>query len=242
MNDRGRVLIVEDDPGLRAMLVDALGHEGYACVQAGSLAEARAVVASEVAHAIQRHGDGIALMLLDLNLPDGSGESLLPQLRRNLDIPVLVISARHEDGKKIQLLDGGADDYLVKPFSVGELMARMRVALRHREHRGRPAPTIYRKDDATYDIGRQSLTRHGEPVHLTRTELQLMDVLSARPGQVCTHRQLLKEVWGAEFVEHTHYLRIYMGQLRSKLERNPADPRILLTETGIGYRLAEPDA
>lgn len=241
MNTAGRVLIVEDDPGLRAMLVDALGHEGYACVEAASLAEARSVIAREVAHAIQHRRDGIALMLLDLNLPDGSGETLLPQLRRNLDIPVLVISARHEDGKKIQLLDGGADDYLVKPFSVGELLARIRVALRHRLQKSIPVQAPYRKDGVVFDSERQSLTCNNEPIHLTRTELQLLSILAARPGQVCTHRQLLKEVWGAEYVEHTHYLRIYMAQLRSKLERNPADPRMLLTEAGVGYRLAEPD-
>ncbi len=241
MNAQSRVLIVEDDPGLRAMLVDALGHEGYACIEAASLAEARGVIAGEVAHAIQHDRTALGLVLLDLNLPDGGGEALLPQLRRNLDIPVLVISARHEDGQKIQLLDGGADDYLVKPFSIGELMARMRVALRHQTRNRDAAPAVYRKENVCFDSERQSLIRDGQAVHLTRTELQLLGVLSTNPGQICTHRQLLKEVWGAEYVEHTHYLRIYMAQLRSKLERNPADPHILLTETGIGYRLAEPD-
>lgn len=242
MSTASRVLIVEDDPGLRAMLVDALAHEGYACVEAASLAEARQVIAREVAHAIQHRERGIALVLLDLNLPDGSGESLLPQLRRNLNLPVLVISARHEDGKKIQLLDGGADDYLVKPFSVGELLARMRVALRHQRRNETQAATAYCKEGIRFDPERQLLSRDGEVIHLTRTELALLNILCTRPGQVCTHRQLLKDVWGAAYVEHTHYLRIYMAQLRAKLERNPADPRILLTETGIGYRLAEPDS
>ncbi len=237
-----RVLIVEDDPDLRTMLVDTLGHEAYTCLEASSLAEARSIIAGEVARKVQHRGEGLALVLLDLNLPDGSGEALLPQLRRNLDIPVLVISARHDDGKKIQLLDGGADDYLVKPFSTGELTARMRVALRHRAAREQSAPAPYRKDGVIFDIERQAMSREGQPIHLTRTELHLLAVLSTKPGQVCTHRQLLKEVWGPEYVEHTHYLRIYLGQLRAKLEKNPADPQILLTETGIGYRLAEPDA
>lgn len=124
---------------------------------------------------------------------------------------------------------------------MGELMARMRVALRHQMRNRDAAPATYRKENVCFDIERQSLVCEGQAVHPTRTELQLLVALSAKPGQVCTHRQLLKEVWGAEYVEHTHYLRIYMAQLRSKLETNPADPRILLTETGIGYRLAEPD-
>jgi len=226
-----RVLLVEDDAQLRRTLRDALALEGYEMLTAASVSEGLALAANAP----------LDLVVLDLGLPDGDGESLLAALRRRQSLPVLVISARQAEGQKIRLLDAGADDYLVKPFGVGELLARMRVALRHRGTRVSAALTAYRRGGVQIDLAKQRVRRDGEPVHLTPTEFKLLARLVRSAGQVVTHRQLLADVWGAEFVEHTQYLRLYMGQLRAKLEADPAEPRMLLTDPGVGYRLAEPD-
>ena len=229
------VLLVEDDRELRATLRSALEVEGYKVLAAASLADAQALWA---------HGacgsEAISLVLLDLGLPDGEGHTLLARLRREQAVPVIVISAREGDGQKIGLLDAGADDYLVKPFSIGELLARMRVALRRRCTALQPAITLYDSQGLRVDLAAHRVSLAGQPVHLTPTEFELLARLVRSAGQVVTHRQLLAEVWGPEFTEHTHYLRLYMGQLRAKLEADPADPRRLLTEPGVGYRLAEP--
>ena len=178
-------------------------------------------------------------MLLDLGLPDGDGETLLATLRRRDATPVLVISARQADGQKIRLLDAGADDYLVKPFSIAELLARLRVALRHRGTATLPAQTRYEAGGLVVDLAAHRVSLGGDTVHLTPTEFKLLARLVRSAGQVVTHRQLLSDVWGDEFTEHTHYLRLYMGQLRAKLEADPADPQLLLTEPGVGYRLLD---
>jgi two-component system KDP operon response regulator KdpE len=228
-----KVLLLEDDRELRRTLRDALAVEGYEVLTAASLADAQALLA----HA----REPFDLVVLDLGLPDGDGEELLAAVRRQESLPVLVISARQAEGQKIRLLDAGADDYLVKPFGVAELLARMRVALRHRGTRVSAALTDYRHGRVHVDLAAQRVRRDGEPVHLTPTEFKLLARLVRQAGQVVTHRQLLRDVWGAEFVAHSHYLRLYMGQLRAKLEDEPTEPRLLLTETGVGYRLAEPD-
>jgi two-component system KDP operon response regulator KdpE len=230
------VLLVEDERELRATLQAALQVEGYHVVASASLADARAVLA----HALQR--GGLDIVLLDLGLPDGDGASLLAELRRVRGTPVLIISARPGEAQKVQLLDAGADDYLVKPFSLAELLARMRVALRHRGTSLQAATLHYAMAGVDVDLQAHRVTRDGVEVHLTPTEFRLLARLVRQAGQVLTHRQLLVDVWGAEFTEHTHYLRQYMGQLRAKLEADPADPQLLLTETGIGYRVAEPAA
>jgi two-component system KDP operon response regulator KdpE len=231
-----RVLLVEDDRKLRATLHAALAVEGYAVLTAASLSEGLALVA----HAGPTiDNPGLDLVLLDLGLPDGDGESLLAALRRQHSIPVLVISARQSEDHRIRLLDAGADDYLVKPFGIAELLARMRVALRHRGTTVRAALTRYRHGALHIDLVATRVTREGVAVHLTPTEFKLLARLVRNAGQVVTHRQLLADVWGAEFVDHTHYLRLYMGQLRAKLEAEPAEPQLLLTEPGIGYRLVE---
>jgi two-component system KDP operon response regulator KdpE len=233
-----QVLLVEDDRELRRTLADALRVEGYEVLTAASLSEGRALLT----HAVNASAStGIDLVILDLGLPDGDGQALLTQLRKRHALPVIVVSARQADGQKIELLDAGADDYLVKPFSIGELLARMRVALRHRGTTVQAALTRYQRGAVTVDLAATQVLRQGEPVHLTPTEFQLLARLVRSAGQVVTHRQLLADVWGAEFVDHTHYLRLYMGQLRAKLEDEPAEPRLLLTEPGVGYRLAEPD-
>jgi two-component system, OmpR family, KDP operon response regulator KdpE len=179
------------------------------------------------------------VVVLDLGLPDGDGESLLAALRRRHATPVIVISARQADAQKIRLLDAGADDYLVKPFGIGELLARLRVALRHRGTHVQAAITRYQRAGVVVDLATRRVLRDGVPVHLTPTEYGLLARLVRSAGQVVTHRQLLADVWGAEFTAHTHYLRLYMGQLRAKLEADPADPQWLLTEPGVGYRLAD---
>ncbi|MBL8306108.1 MAG: response regulator [Rubrivivax sp.] len=223
-----RVLLVEDDRELRATLRDALSVEGFELLSAASLADARAQAA---------HAGPIDLVLLDLGLPDGDGESLLRDLRARRGTPVIVLSAREAEGQKIRLLDGGADDYLVKPFGIGELLARMRVALRHRGTAAQPAVTRWRHAGLEVDLAAHRVRLDGADVHLTPTEFKLLARLVRSAGQVVTHRQLLADVWGADCTEHTHYLRLYMGQLRAKLEADPAEPQRLLTEPGVGYRV-----
>ena len=233
-----RVLLVEDDRELRHTLRDALVVEGYAVLTAASLSEGLALL-THAAPGQAAGVPGIDLVILDLGLPDGDGETLLGALRRRHSIPVLVISARLAEGHRIRLLDAGADDYLVKPFGIAELLARLRVALRHRGTTVRAAITNYRHDALRVDLGATLVQRDGLAVHLTPTEFNLLARLVRSAGQVVTHHQLLADVWGAEFVEHTHYLRLYMGQLRAKLEPEPAEPQLLLTEPGVGYRLVE---
>jgi len=202
--------------------------EGFTVQTAVSLSEAAALL----------HNAPPDVVLLDLGLPDGDGLELVRQIRLSQALPIIIISARHQEAQKIQALDAGADDYLVKPFSVGELLARMRVALRHRGTSLAAAVTQHTLDDLHVDLDTRRVQRGGEPVHLTPTEFKLLARLVRSAGRVVTHRQLLTDVWGPEYTEHTHYLRLYMAQLRAKIERDPAEPRHLLTETGVGYRLA----
>ena len=234
-----RVLLVEDDRGLRVTLRDAMTVEGYKVYTAASLQEGMMLLSNVKPDGGDADEAGVDLIILDLGLPDGSGEAVLAAVRRRHSIPVVVISARQEDGLKIGLLDQGADDYLVKPFSIGELLARMRVALRHRGTYLKAAVTLYESEGLTIDLVGRQVSHNNVPIHLTPTEFQLLARLARSAGQVVTHRQLLNDVWGAEFVEHTHYLRLYMAQLRGKLEVDPADPQRLLTELGVGYRLID---
>jgi two-component system, OmpR family, KDP operon response regulator KdpE len=235
------VLLVEDDRELRATLRAALEVEGYRVHAAASLADAYALLAHACSHGTKFDGAdrGLDLVLLDLGLPDGDGETILSTLRQERGTPVIVISARHGEDTKIRLLDAGADDYLVKPFSLAELLARMRVALRHRGTAVKAAVTQYVNAGLTIDLTHRRVLRNAADVHLTPTEFSLLARLVRNAGQVVTHRQLLADVWGPECTEHTHYLRLYMGQLRAKLENEPADPQLLLTEPGVGYRLAD---
>ena len=228
------LLLVEDDRELRATLRDALLLEGYTLITAASLSEGLAIATNA-----RSTGNKLDLVLLDLGLPDGDGETLLSQLRKQLNTPVIVISAREQECQKIRLLDLGADEYLVKPFGIGELLARMRVALRHKGVPVSASITQYNKAGVSIDLASHSVTRNGEQVHLTPTEFNLLARLVRSAGRVVTHRQLLNDVWGAEFIDHTHYLRLYMAQLRAKLELDSADPVLLLTEAGVGYRLVD---
>jgi two-component system KDP operon response regulator KdpE len=231
-----RVLLVEDDRELCRTLRDALTVEGYEVFTAASLSEGFALLKGLPARG---GGAPVDLVLLDLGLPDGDGEQLLKVLRQRHAVPLIVISARESDGQKVHLLDAGADDYLVKPFSVMELLARMRVALRHRGTAVAPCTTYYECGDLVVDLAAHRVSLAGKEVKLTPTEFNLLARLVRSAGQVVTHRQLLVDVWGPEFTEHTHYVRLYMAQLRNKLEPDPADPKMLMTEPGVGYRLAD---
>lgn len=230
------VLLVEDDRELRYTLKATLEVEGYRVHAAASLADAMALLKHAAQTASAHRFD---LVLLDLGLPDGDGETLLGHIRATHGMPVLVISAREAEMPKIRLLDAGADDYLVKPFSSAELLARMRVALRHRGQLAQPAITHYVHAGLEVKIDTRQVSRHGQPVHLTPTEFKLLARLVREAGRVVTHRQLLADVWGSDCTEQTQYLRLYMAQLRAKLETHPADPILLLTEPGVGYRLVE---
>lgn len=223
-----RVLVVEDDREIRALMQSSLSVEGFEVQTAVSLSEASALL---------RH-DPPDVIVLDLGLPDGDGVQLVREVRKRSAVPIIVVSARHQEAQKIQLLDAGADDYLTKPFSVAELLARIRVALRHRGTALAAAVTVHELEDLRVDLAAHVVQRKGEVLHLTPTEFKLLARLVRSAGRVVTHRQLLTDVWGPEFTEHTHYLRLYMAQLRAKIERDPAEPRHLLTETGVGYRLA----
>ncbi len=223
-----RVLVVEDDREIRTLMQSSLSVEGFEVQTAVSVSEA---------HALLRHGLP-DVILLDLGLPDGDGIELVHAVRKQHALPILVLSARHQEAQKIRLLDAGADDYLTKPFSVSELLARIRVALRHRGTALAAAITVHALEDFSVDLASRTVRSRGQVLHLTPTEFKLLARLVRSAGRVVTHRQLLTDVWGPEFTEHTHYLRLYMGQLRAKIEPDPADPRHLLTETGVGYRLA----
>jgi two-component system KDP operon response regulator KdpE len=223
------VLLVEDEPQMRRFLRTALQAHGYQVVECGTAREA-------LAHAAGRNPD---LILLDLGLPDGDGLEVTRRIRQAGRMPIVVLSARGQERDKVAALDLGADDYLTKPFGLQELLARVRVALRHAE-RGAAAP-VFATDGLRVDLERRLVFRDGAEVHLTPTEYKLLVTLVRHAGKVLTHRHLLQEVWGASYEGQTQYLRVYMAQLRSKLERDSTRPRFLITEPGIGYRLATPD-
>lgn len=224
-----RILIIEDDKEIRALMRSTLSIEGFEVITATSISEARAILRQGLPD----------VMVLDLGLPDGDGASLVCELRQHSNLPIIVVSARHQEEQKVRLLDTGADDYLTKPFSIPELLARLRVALRHRGTNLAAARTTYEYDELKVDLQAHSVALKQQTLHLTPTEFNLLARLVRSAGRVVTHRQLLTDVWGPEFLDHTHYLRLYMAQLRAKIEDNPAEPRYLLTETGVGYRLAE---
>jgi two-component system KDP operon response regulator KdpE len=219
------VLIVEDEQAIVRFLRTALEADGLRVYDAGTLQRG-------LLEAATRKPD---LVILDLGLPDGDGIDFIRDLRQWSQVPVLVLSARIEESDKIAALDAGADDYLSKPFGIGELQARLRVALRR--HAGaRQSDPLISFSDIQVDLAARRITRNDEEIHLTPIEFRLLAVLLNNHGKVLTQRQLLSQVWGPNAVEHSHYLRIYMGHLRQKLESDPARPRHLLTETGIGYR------
>ncbi|EOI5728551.1 two-component system response regulator KdpE [Cronobacter malonaticus] len=219
------VLIVEDEKEIRRFLRTALESEGLRVYDAETLQRG-------LIEAATRKPD---LVILDLGLPDGDGIDFIRDYRQWSQTPVIVLSARSDEQDKIAALDAGADDFLAKPFGIGELQARLRVALRRHGAASQSDPVVH-FSDITVDLAARRITRGAEEIHLTPIEFRLLGVLLNNPGKVLTQRQLLSQVWGPNAVEHSHYLRIYMGHLRQKLESDPARPRHLLTETGIGYR------
>jgi two-component system, OmpR family, KDP operon response regulator KdpE len=220
------ILLVEDDTRLRSALLQPLQLEGHEVVVATRLHEAQTLLREGV--------DRFQVVLLDLNLPDGNGEQLLEELLR-AHLAVVVISAEHNEGIRIRLLDRGAEDYLVKPFSIPELMARIRVASR-RHQPASTLPLVIEAGDLVIDTGHHTVTRRGERVKLTPTEFKLLEVLARSADRVVPRRQLLSAVWGPHSTEQTHYLRLYIAQLRAKLEDRPADPVYLINEPGFGYK------
>lgn len=229
MNNAATLIVIEDEAQIRRFLRTTLTSEGYQVFEAETGKQG-------LIEAATRKPD---LIVLDLGLPDMDGVEVIKALRAWSSVPIIILSARSQESDKISALDAGADDYLVKPFSAGELLARIRVALRHvsfatnGEEEG-----VFSVDELKVDMTHRKVTVSGEEIHLTPIEYRLLTVLIKHAGKVLTHRLLLNEVWGPNYVERAHYLRIYMGTLRHKLEQDPARPRFLLTEVGVGYRLA----
>ena len=222
------VLVIEDEPQIRRFLRATLSAHGYRLVEAATAQEG-------LMHAATRQPE---IVILDLGLPDLDGLELTRQLREWSAMPIIVLSARGQESDKVAALDAGADDYLTKPFGVGELLARMRVALRHTARTAQePGEAVFTVGDLRIDMARRQVFVANQEVHLTPIEYKLLTTLVRYAGKVVTHHQLLREVWGPGASSETHYLRVYMGQLRHKLEANPTRPRYLVTESGVGYRL-----
>jgi two-component system KDP operon response regulator KdpE len=223
------VLLVDDEVQMRRFLRASLGASGFKLIEASSGAEALSLAASH----------NPELVLLDLGLPDEDGVIVTRKLREWSRVPIIIISARGREANKVEALDAGADDYLTKPFGVSELLARMRVALRHAAQTGGAPAPVFEVGELHLDLARREVKRGGVEVHLTPIEYRLLSLLAQHAGKVLTHSHILKEVWGPGHAEQTHYLRVYMAQLRRKIEADPARPKLLMTEPGVGYRLKD---
>jgi two-component system KDP operon response regulator KdpE len=221
-------VLVEDERQIRRFVRDALETEGWTVFEAETVKQG-------LVEAGTRKPD---LVILDLGLPDADGVDFIRGLRGWSQIPIIVLSARTGEADKIEALDAGADDYLTKPFGVGELLARVRAAQRRRIVEATGGSASVRFGDVEVDLTARTVRRRGEAVHLTPTEYRLMTLLIASAGKVLTHRQICRDVWGPSHEQSTHYARIYMGHLRQKLEDDPAQPKYIVTETGVGYRLS----
>ena len=224
-----RVLLIDDEPPIRRLLRTALGAHGYTLVESTTGEDGLQQAATRLPD----------LVIVDLGLPDIDGVQVIRRLREWSTIPIIVLSARGQERDKIEALEAGADDYVSKPFGVGELVARMRVALRHAARGLQPDEPVFALDALKVDQAHRRVSVGEREVHLTPIEYRLLTTLVRHAGKVLTHDQLLKEVWGPPYVGQSHYVRVYMAQLRRKLEQEPARPRYLLTEPGVGYRLAE---
>jgi two-component system KDP operon response regulator KdpE len=228
MSNKTRVLVVDDEAAILRFLKPAMEANSYEMTSAGTVAEAMKRIASDVPD----------IVVLDLGLPDGDGKDVIKRVREWSDVPIVVLSARDREIEKIMALDLGADDFVNKPFGIGELLARMRTALRHRMLRNDETPVL-RLGALEIDRVRHKVKRAGEELKLTPKEFELLFFLAGHAGKVITHRQILTTVWGPAHTEDTQYLRVYVGHLRQKIEDRPDDPKIIVTEPGIGYRIAE---
>ncbi|MBL27761.1 MAG: DNA-binding response regulator [Rhodospirillaceae bacterium] len=225
------VLIVDDEPQIRRFLRASLGAHDFVVHEAATGKEA-------IKHCTVTQPD---LVILDLGLPDVDGLDVLSEVRAWSDVPVIVLSIRSDESDKVDALDRGADDYVTKPFGMGELMARMRAALRKRQKGGEEDNAVFVTGGLSVDLLRRQVTVEGTPTKLSRKEFELLRMLVTHAGKVLTHQQLLHEVWGPAQASETQYLRVYIGQLRQKLERDPAHPEYIVTEAGVGYRLRGDD-
>jgi two-component system, OmpR family, KDP operon response regulator KdpE len=230
MTVKTRILVVDDEAAILRFLKPALAANDYQVATAGTVAEAVKHIAANVPDAV----------VLDLGLPDGDGKEVIRNVRQWSDVPIIVLSARDRESEKIEALDLGADDFINKPFGVGELMARLRTAMRHRMQRHAEIPVL-KLGEIEIDNIRHRVTRAGNEIKLTPKEFELLSLLARHAGAVITHKQVLAAVWGPAHTEDTQYLRVYVGHLRQKIEDNPDDPKIITTEPGIGYRIAGSD-
>lgn len=229
MNSEIKILIIEDEAPIQRFLNVLISGYQYQVKTAGTAEQGIALVANWNPH----------LILLDLGLPDMEGIALTKELRGWTQTPIIVISARDKESDKVQALDAGANDYLIKPFGSEELLARIRVALRQLNQPQPQESVCYQFGQIVVDLAFKQVTKSGEPLKLTKTEYNILKLLVRNMGKVLTHKQILKEVWGSNYIEHHHYVRIHVAQLRHKVEENPAQPKHIITETGVGYRLVE---
>ena len=220
-----KILVVDDEVAIRRFLMASVDPAEYMVIEAADGTAAVHLAATEAPHVI----------LLDLGLPDLDGVSVTKRIREWSPVPIIIVSARGDEHDKVAALDAGANDYLTKPFGLPELFARIRVALRHSA--SHEQKSVFMIQDLEIDVAGHIVRKRGEELHLTPTEFKLLAVLARNVGKVLTHRQLLREVWGPEYEDELHYLRVYSQQLRTKIEDDPAEPRLLITETGVGYRL-----
>jgi two-component system, OmpR family, KDP operon response regulator KdpE len=229
MSAKPRVLVVDDEPAIHRFLTPALVANDYEVLRAETASDALRRIAADAPDAV----------VLDLGLPDFDGNEVIARVREWSDVPIIVLSARDREAEKIAALDSGADDFVNKPFGMGEFMARLRAALRHRMQRSGEAPTI-RVAGLEIDLPRRRVARDGAELKLTPKEFELLAFLARNAGKVATHKHILNAVWGPAHEHDTQYLRVYVGQLRHKIETDASEPSVVLTEPGIGYRLAEP--
>jgi len=221
------IIVIEDDPAIRRFLRTGLSSQGFSVFEADTGKQG-------IIEAGIRKPD---LIILDLGLPDMDGSQVIKAIREWSSIPIIILSARSSEQTKIDALDAGADDYLTKPFGFGELLARIRVALRHATRSFESEAEVFTSGHLKIDLLNRIVSVDGTEVHLTPIQFRLLTVLVQHAGKVLTHKQILKQVWGPSYQENAHYLRIYMSQLRHKLEADPTQPKHLLTESGVGYRL-----
>lgn len=226
MAERYRIIVIDDEAPIRRFLRASLDPDRYELIDAEDGGSGIRLVAT-------RNPD---VVLLDLGLPDMDGVDVAQSIREWSKVPIIILSARGQEHDKVAALDAGADDYLTKPFGVGELLARIRVALRH-SSKEMPQDPVVEAPGLRIDLSTRRVFRDGEEIHLTPNEYKMLAVLARHAGRVVTHKQLLNDVWGPQYAEEAHYIRVYMGQLRHKLEPDPANPRALTTEPGVGYRL-----